>query len=61
MDDINDHVRLSAVSACSKALMNKKIKETKDKELGKEKISFELSIVDIFCTISFSILFSGIL
>ncbi len=32
MNDINDHVRLSAVSACSKALLNKKIKEAKSKE-----------------------------
>ncbi|XP_065071810.1 uncharacterized protein LOC135696366 [Rhopilema esculentum] len=30
MNDINDHVRLSAVSACSKALLNKKIVETKE-------------------------------
>ena len=27
MSDINDHVRLSAVSACSKAILNEKIRE----------------------------------
>ena len=35
MSDINDHVRLSAVSACSKALLNKKIMETKAKAKSK--------------------------
>ena len=36
MNDINDHVRLSAVSACSKALLSKKITETNAKERSKQ-------------------------
>eukprot|EP00794_Sanderia_malayensis_P005463 gene5463-6146_t len=32
MSDINDHVRMSAVSACSKAMLNRKITNTKSKE-----------------------------
>ena len=38
MCDINDHVRLSAVSACSKAFLNKKVMEAKRK--AKRKIPF---------------------